>query len=172
VTVLRRGYVPVEPDVDGFDDKLKEKFAKQDPGGKAGKQIGGQLNRALKRVNLDPIDIKANPRDALAKIELTEAKLRGISDRAATIEIKVAADRALGQLSRFKKQLGEIGDGSGDDAARGFIRGFAAKLGTCCPVAFSGSMAAAAAPAVPGRSPRRWPRASPVLSSAAPVSAA
>jgi hypothetical protein len=87
-----------------------------DPGGKAGKQIGGQLNRALKRVNLDPIDIKGDPKDALAKIELTEQKLRGISDRAATIEIKVAADRALGQLQRFRKQVAD----EGGDAGREF----------------------------------------------------
>jgi hypothetical protein len=115
MTVLRRGYVPVEPDPEGFDKKLLEQFAKQDPGGKAGKQIGGQLNRALKRVNLDPIDIKGNPKDALAKIELTEQKLRGISDRATTVEIKVAADRALAQLQRFKKNVGDIGADAGTE---------------------------------------------------------
>lgn len=148
MTVLRRGYVPVEPDTDGFDEKLKEQFRKQDPGGKAGKQLGGQLNRALKRVNLDPIDIKADPKSALAKIAETEKKLRGISDRAATIEIKVAAERGLSQLARFKKQLGELGDDQGAPAARGFLSGFASKLGPGLAESFSGSMGAAAAPAL------------------------
>jgi len=113
VTVLRRGYVPVEPDPQGFDEKLREKFAKMDPGGKAGKQIGGQLNRALKRVNLDPIDIKADPKSALAKIELTEQRLRALSERAPTLEIKVAADRALAQLQRFRNQAADVGEDAG-----------------------------------------------------------
>jgi hypothetical protein len=151
MTVLRRGYVPVEPDTDGFDEKLKEQFRKSDPGGKAGKQLGGQLNRALKRVNLDAIDIKADPKDALAKIELTERKLRGISERAATIEIKVAAERALGQLERFKKQLGDIGKDQGDEAATGFSARFGARIGPLLanvaatpPVAAGGALIGAA----------------------------
>jgi len=125
VTVLRRGYVPVEPDVTGFDDKLKDKIRQQDPGGKAGKQIGGQLNRALKKVNLDPIDIKGNPRDALAAIRETELKLRALAGDSATVEVKIQTERALGQLARFKKQLGDVvEDEAAPVAARGFVNKF------------------------------------------------
>lgn len=119
MSVLRRGYVPVEPDTSKFDDKLKEQFDKSQPGTRAGKQLGGQLNRALKRVNLDPIDIKADPKQALAKIGLTEARLRGISDRAATIEIKIAAEKALTQLGRFRKEIGSL-SGEAEEAANAF----------------------------------------------------
>jgi hypothetical protein len=148
MTVLRRGYVPVEPNADGFDDKLKAQLTKQDAGGKAGKQLGGQLNRALKKVNLDPIDINADPKAALAKIKETEARLKELGRDAATVEVKVQTEKALSQLGRFKKQLGEVGDGQGEPAARGFISGFASKLTPKLVESFSGSMSAAAAPAL------------------------
>lgn len=109
-SVLRRGYVPVEPDTSGFDDKLREQFRKSDPGGKAGKQLGGQLNRALKRLDLDPVDVKADPKQALAAIAATEAKLRDLAGSAETVEVKVQTERALAQINRFKKQLGDVGD--------------------------------------------------------------
>ena len=122
MTVLRRGYVPVEPDTDGFDEKLKEQFRKQDPGGRAGKQIGGQLNRALKRVNIDRIDIKGDPKKALAAIGVAEAKLRELSRDSATVEVRVQTERALGQLSRFKKQLGDTGDEAGKEFTSKFAK--------------------------------------------------
>lgn len=105
-SVLRRAYVEVEPDVNGFDTSLKEKLARQDPGGKAGKQVGGQLNRALKRFDLDPIDVKADPKSALAGIAVAEARLRELADESATVEVKVQTERALRQLAAFRKQLG------------------------------------------------------------------
>jgi hypothetical protein len=130
VTVLRRAYVPVEPDVTGFDDKLKTDLAKQDPGGKAGRQVGGQLNRALKRLDLDPIDIKADPKKAFAAIEATEEKLRRLSRDSATVEVKIKTERALGELSRFKKKLGDVGGDGGGEAAAGFATRFSSKLGS------------------------------------------
>ena len=122
MTVLRRGYVPVEPDTSGFDEKLKEQFKRQDPGGKAGKQIGGQLNRALKRLNLDPVDIKGDPKKALAAIEATSAKLKELSRDSATVEVKIQTERTLGQLQRFKKQLGDAGDDAGKEFTSKFER--------------------------------------------------
>jgi hypothetical protein len=110
VTVLRRGYVPVEPDTSGFDEKLKEQFRRQDPGGKAGKQLGGQLNRALKRLDIDPINVKADPKQALAAIKTAEARLQDLSSNAGSVEIKVKTQQALNQLGRFRKQLGDLGD--------------------------------------------------------------
>lgn len=129
MSVLRRGYVLVEPDTTGFDDKLNEQVRRQDPGGKAGKQIGGQLNRALKRLDLDPIDVKADAKQAFAKIEETEAKLKQLSRDSATIEVKVQTERALSQLQRFKKQLGDIGGKDGAGAAEEFSASFSSKIG-------------------------------------------
>jgi hypothetical protein len=129
VSVLRRAYVPVEPDVSGFDEKLREKFQKQDPGGKAGKQLGGQLNRALKRLDLDTVDVRADPRKALAAIDLTEAKLQALSRNASTIEIKVRAEQGLREISRFRKQLGDVGQDAGPEAAAGFFAKFSGRIG-------------------------------------------
>jgi len=128
-TVLRRGYVPVEPDVTGFDNKLRDVFRKQDPGGKAGKQLGGQLNRALKRLDLDAIDVRADPAQALAAMAVTEARLRELSRTAATVEVKVQTERSLGELARFRKQLGNVGVDAGPEAALGFAAKFSQRLG-------------------------------------------
>lgn len=128
-SVLRRAYVEVLPDTKGFDPALMEKLKRSDPGGKAGKLLGGQLNRALKRLDLDPIDVKANPRQALAAIDETEDKLRRLSRDSATVEVKVATERALAQLNRFKRQLGDVGDDGGEQAALGFAARFSQRLG-------------------------------------------
>jgi hypothetical protein len=150
VSVLRRAYVEVEPDVSGFDAKLREKFTRTDPGGKAGKQLGGQLNRALKRLDLDAVDIKGNPKAALAAIGATEAKLQALSRNASTVEIKVRAEQALKEIGRFRKQLGEVPE----EEARGFVAKFSAKLGPLLanlPISgpMGAAMAAAAASAAP-----------------------
>lgn len=154
MTVLRRGYVLVEPNADGFDDKLKEQVRRQDPGGKAGRQIGGQLNRALKRLDLDPIDVKADPKKAFAAIEATEAKLKELARSAETVEVKVKTDRALSQLVRFKKQLGDVGgEESGEEAAEKFSVGFSSRLGPLlakAPVGPAVAIAAVAAAPVIG----------------------
>ncbi|MFC7276219.1 hypothetical protein ACFQS1_19680 [Paractinoplanes rhizophilus] len=150
MTVLRRAYVPVLPELDGFDRELLEKLRAQDPGSKAGKQIGGQLNRALKRLNLDPIDIKASPKEALAKIEETEARLKRLAAASPTVDVKIKIDRGLAQLARFKKQLGDVGDGQ--NAAEQFAVGFSSKIGPLLAKAPIGpavlAAAVAAAPAV------------------------
>lgn len=129
MSVLRRGYVPVEPDVTGFDEKLREKFRKQDPGGKAGKQLGGQLNRALKRLDLETIDVKADPSQAIAAMDTAEAKLQALTRNASTVEIKVRAEQGLAEIARFRKKLGEVGDGAGEEAATGFVARFSARMG-------------------------------------------
>ncbi len=122
MTVLRRAYVPVLPELDGFDRELLEKLRSQDPGSKAGKQIGGQLNRALKRLHLDPIDIKADPKEALAKIEETEARLKRLSAQSPTVDVKINIERGLAQLQRFKKQLGDQADEAGKEFVSKFER--------------------------------------------------
>jgi hypothetical protein len=122
VTVLRRAYVPVLPELDGFDRELLEKLRAQDPGSKAGKQIGGQLNRALKRLNLDPIDVKADPKQALAKIEETELRLKRLSAQAPTVDVKIKIDQGLAQLQRFKRQIGDAGDEAGKEFTSKFAK--------------------------------------------------
>lgn len=152
MSVLRRAYVEVEPDVSGFDEKLREKFGKTDPGGKAGRQLGGQLNRALKKLDLEAVDIKGDPKKALAAIGTTEAQLRALSRNASTIEIKVRAEQGLKEIARFRKTLGDIGDDP--EPARNFVARFSARLGpllATLPIAgpMGAGLAAAAASAAP-----------------------
>jgi hypothetical protein len=150
VSVLRRAYIEVEPDVSGFDEKLREKFSRTDPGGKAGKQLGGQLNRALKKLDLDAVDIKGDPKKALAAIGATEAKLQALSRNASTVEIKVRAEQALKEIGRFRKTLGDVGE----DAAPEFALSFSQRLGPLLaklPIGgpMSAGLAAAGASAAP-----------------------
>lgn len=150
MSVLRRAYVEVEPDVSGFDDKLREKFSRTDPGGKAGKQLGGQLNRALKRLDLDAIDIKGDPKKALAAMGTVEARLQALSRNASTIEIKVRAEQGLREISRFRKQLGDVGDDAAPELARSLSQRLGpllAKLPIATPL--GAGLAAAAASAAP-----------------------
>jgi hypothetical protein len=154
VSVLRRAYVEVEPDVTGFDSSLQEKLRRADPGGKAGKQVGGQLNRALKQFNLDPIDVKADPRLALAGIAVAEQRLRQLAGESATVEVKIRTEQALGQLGRFRKQLGDVGAQAGPDAALGFSASLSQRLGPLIaklPISgpMAGALAAAAAVSAP-----------------------
>ncbi len=97
--------------------------AGREQGRKYGKSFGDQvlgslkgLNVGLKDLGFDEIDIKANPREALAAIEATELKLKELSGDAATVEVKVKTERARSELSRFKKQLGDIAGDVGTDA--------------------------------------------------------
>jgi hypothetical protein len=129
MSVLRRAYIEVEPNLDNFDNKLTTQIRAADPGGKAGKQIGGQLNRALKRLDLPAIDVKADPKSALLAISATEERLRALSRDSATVEVKVRTEKALGELGRFRKQLGDIGENGGEQAAAGFAARFGARLG-------------------------------------------
>jgi len=150
VSVLRRAYVEVEPDVSGFDGSLKSQLARQDAGGKAGKQVGGQLNRALKRFELDPINIKADPKSALAGIAVAEARLRELSGKAATVEVKIQTEKALKDLGRLRKQIGDVGG----DAAPELSLSLTQRLGPLlASLPISGPMAAglgaAAAAAAP-----------------------
>ncbi|MEW2382313.1 hypothetical protein AB0873_09505 [Micromonospora sp. NPDC047707] len=77
---------------------------------KAAKGFGAQLNNALKALNLDPVDVKASPAEALAAIEATRTRLRQMSDEAESVEMRVRTERALTQLERFRKQLGAVAD--------------------------------------------------------------
>ena len=74
------------------------------------KEFGGQLNRQLDALKIDPIDVKADPKSAIAAIETTRERLRAMSRDADTVELRVKSERALSQLDRFRKQLGEVDD--------------------------------------------------------------
>ncbi|NED54638.1 hypothetical protein G3I24_27550 [Micromonospora aurantiaca] len=74
------------------------------------KEFGGQLNRQLAALDIDPIDMKADPRSAITAIETTRERLRALSRDADSVEMRVKTERALSQLERVRKQLGDVDD--------------------------------------------------------------
>lgn len=116
---LSDAYIELRADDSKLSPDVKVKATK------VGREFGGALNRQLKTIGLDPIDIKADPKSALAAIELTERRLEELSGDAATVEVKVRTERARGELARFKKRLGDVGD----DSAGGFFAAFSSRLG-------------------------------------------
>lgn len=77
---------------------------------KIGKEFGSQLNRALDALNLDPIDLRADPKTALASIAATRDRLRELSNAAESVEMRIKAERAISQVERFRRQLGAVDD--------------------------------------------------------------
>ncbi|MET8908391.1 hypothetical protein [Micromonospora sp. NPDC004551] len=75
-----------------------------------GKEFGAQLNRTLSALKIDPIDVKADPKVALASIETTRQRLRAMSRDAESVEMRIRTERAIAQVERFRKQLGTVDD--------------------------------------------------------------
>jgi hypothetical protein len=95
--------------------------------------VGRQLQtmqRQLKALGLDTIDINANPDDALAAIAETELKLKALASDATTVEVKIKTDQAASELAKLKKLLGDIGGKEdGGKSAENFAGGFSSKIG-------------------------------------------
>jgi hypothetical protein len=123
--------VQVRADMDKLrDDVVKGSEESGKKGGeRLGKTLGDRLNAQLKSLSLNEIDIKADPKGALAEIDRTEARLRSLSRDSATVEIKVKTEKALSDLGRFKRSLGTVGDG-GTAAGSSFISKFTQSIAT------------------------------------------
>jgi hypothetical protein len=110
VTVAARGkklsdaYLELRADDSKLSGDVKVKATR------AAKGFGAQLNNALKALDIDPIDVKADPKTALAAIETTRERLRVMSRDAESVEVRVRTERALGQVEKFRRQLGEVDD--------------------------------------------------------------
>jgi hypothetical protein len=127
--------VPVEPDTSAVPRQLEA------------------MQRQLKALGLDTIDLNANPDDALRAIAETEAKLKALVADATTVEVKIKTDRAASELAKFKKLLGDVGgEAGGEETAEKFAVGFSSKIGPLLAKAPVGpavlAAAVAAAPAV------------------------
>jgi hypothetical protein len=131
---LSDAYVELTVDDSKVQSQVKVKA------GRVGKEFGGALNRSLKQLNIDAIDIKASPTEAVAAVELVEAKLRDLSRDAATVEIRVKAEKGLADLAKFRKRLGDVGG----DAAPEVSTKLMARLGPLlASLPVSGPMGAA-----------------------------
>lgn len=116
------GYVEIRLDDSKLDADTKAKVTK------VTNTFGSRLNKELQALDIEPIDVQADPRSALREIERTQEKLRELADNAATVELKVKAERASAQLSQFRKQIGEVTSDAGPEAAVGFAAKFSGKL--------------------------------------------
>lgn len=74
-------------------------------GKKLGDQFGEAMNRSLRTLNLPEIDLKANPKDALDAIDRTQRRLADLSSKAATVQIKANAEKALAEIARVDRVL-------------------------------------------------------------------
>jgi hypothetical protein len=120
--------------------------------------IGAKINASLKALNLDEIDVQADPRDALAAIDTTRRNLNELSREAATVEIRVNAEEALSELGKLRKRIGDTGanDGVwsrigariGVSTANGMFASLSAGLKAPPPQVYAGAalLAAAVAP--------------------------
>jgi hypothetical protein len=64
-----------------------------------------KVNDSLNRLGLKKIDLKADPRQALREIDKTERRLRELSAKSATVEVKIHTEKALSDLAQFRRQL-------------------------------------------------------------------
>lgn len=96
---------------------------------RVGREFGGALNKQLRSLRLDPIDMKVSPVQALAAIEETRRRLGSLAADADTVELRVKADDAIRQVDRFEKKLRGSGEAAGPAAATGFAASMGARLG-------------------------------------------
>jgi hypothetical protein len=140
------GYLELRIDDSKLDGDTKAKVAK------VANTFGNRLNKELGALSIDPIDLQANPRDAIRSVEELQEKLREASREAPTVEMRIKTERALGQLAAFRKQLGDAGDDP--EPAKIFTTKFEqrlapllSKLSMASPIATAaGAAGAAAAP--------------------------
>ncbi|PGH46020.1 hypothetical protein COO58_17585 [Micromonospora sp. WMMA1996] len=101
---LSDAYIELRADDSKLDGDVKVKATR------AARGFGAQLNNALKALSIDPIDVKASPKAALAAIETTRDRLREMSRDAESVEMRVRTERATSQLEKFRRQLGTVDD--------------------------------------------------------------
>ncbi|MDH6460881.1 hypothetical protein M2302_001047 [Micromonospora sp. A200] len=137
MAILRKAFVKVAPDTSTFDKELKDKLKKTDTkpeGDKVGKEFSSSLtrriDRELKAFDLPKLELKGDPKDAIKAIESTSRKLEELRDDADNIELRLQANKALGDLGRFRKTLGDFGPDLGTTLGVSTSQGFFASLST------------------------------------------
>lgn len=141
---LADGYVELRLDDSKLEPETRAKVQKVTA------QFGNRLNQQLKRLNLDPIDIDADPRDAIRAIDEADRRLKRLNAEAPTIDVKIRTQDAMAELSRLRRRIGDVGDQSGT----GFAARLSARLGPLLgslPISepLAGAVAAAGAAAAP-----------------------
>lgn len=139
------GYVELRVDDSKLEPSVKDKAAK------VSREFGSRLGKELRALDLEPIDLNVDPRQARQAIDDTERRLRQLSDEAATAEIRIKTEAALAGLDRLRKKIGDVGEEAGPEAAAGFAARFGARIGPLLASApVSPAILAAAAPAAVG----------------------
>jgi hypothetical protein len=146
-SILRTAYVKVEPDTSTFDDNLRRKLRAvnvDSEGDRVGRTFSTALTRRLdtqlKQFKLPTLDLKANPTAALAAIAATSQQLEELRDDADSVELRIQSTKALGDLDRLKKSIGDVGG----ESAVGFAASLSQRVGPLlAKMPISGPMLAA-----------------------------
>lgn len=155
MAILRTAFVKVTPDTSKFDEELKAKLRgvkADEPGDKVGKSFSSSLtrriDRELKAFDLPILDLKGNPRDAVKAIDTARVRLEQLRDGAESIELRVRANKALGDLNQFQKTIGDVGPDIGTklgaEASDGFLSAFTTSLRAAPAASVAGGVLAVA----------------------------
>lgn len=117
------GYIELRLDDSKLEPEVKTKVAK------VTNTFGSRLNKELQALDIEPIDLQADPREALRQIERTEDKLKEMARDAPTVEVKVRTEAALRQLGAFSKKVGNVVEDAAPPAALGFAAKLSKRLG-------------------------------------------
>lgn len=117
-----------------FGDQLESELnqAGHSAGREAGNGVADELNRQLRALRLPELDVDVQTMDAREHINEIERRVRELAADSPTIDVKIRSDKALSELSAFKRRFKEIeddGNKNGDNWAVNFIKNAAAKLG-------------------------------------------
>lgn len=112
---LKRSQTPVikpklginNAELNRVKSNLVSSFSKA--GKDAGELFGKSLNSKLRALDVQEIDLKADPKEVFRQVKEIEAKLKELSAKSATIEIKADTQKALREVQLFKARAG-LGD--------------------------------------------------------------
>jgi hypothetical protein len=90
-------------EMDELSARMREKG--RETGEETGDKIADSLSARLKRLDLEPINLKADASEALAEIDRVQDQLRQMRETATTAEVSLDVTKALAELDRLKKQL-------------------------------------------------------------------
>ncbi|MDH6460111.1 hypothetical protein M2302_000262 [Micromonospora sp. A200] len=156
MTILRNAFVKVTPDTSKFDKELKDKLRNvkaDEPAEKVGKSFSSTLtrriDRELKAFDLPTLDLKGDPSGVIKAIEASRGRLEKLRDDADNIELRIKANKALGDLDSFRKSVGDTGPSLGAtlgvSTSQGFFASLSGSFKNPPPAVFAGAGVLAAA---------------------------
>jgi hypothetical protein len=98
------GYIELRIDDSKLDTETKAKVTK------VTRDFGSKLNTQLRALNIDSIDLNADPTSARATIRDTERRLKEMARDAGTLDLQIKSEQAVAAIGRLRKQIGDLDD--------------------------------------------------------------